>query len=206
MRPDTLDAPEDDLVSRLQQGDAAAYREAVRLYTPGMLAVARFYLDPASAEDMVQDTWLTVISAIQTFEGRASLKTWLHQIVANRAKNRIRDRHREVALDTDDPLDPALAERFGDNRRWSVPPSARSSDSAQALLENNVLSDCLDKHLGQLPEHQRSALMLYEAHQHRAEDVCNLLDVSAANLRVLLHRARQRIFLMVEGFQETGEC
>ena len=53
---------------------------------------------------------------------------------------------------------------------------------------------------------QRSALMLYEAHQHKSDDVCNILDVSASNLRVLLHRARQKIFLMVETFQETGEC
>lgn len=55
-------------------------------------------------------------------------------------------------------------------------------------------------------ETQRSALMLYEAHQHKSDDVCNILDVSASNLRVLLHRARQKIFLMVETFQETGEC
>ena len=73
-------------------------------------------------------------------------------------------------------------------------------------MENGALSDCLDKHLSALPETQRSALMLYEAHQHKAEDVCNLLDVSASNLRVLVHRARQKIYLMVENFQETGEC
>ena len=77
---------------------------------------------------------------------------------------------------------------------------------AYTLMENGALSDCLDRHLSALPETQRSALMLYEAHQHKSDDVCNILDVSASNLRVLLHRARQKIFLMVENFQETGEC
>lgn len=47
--------------------------------------------------------------------------------------------------------------------------------------------------------------MLYEAHQHKSDNVCNILDVSASNLRVLLHRARQKIFLMLETFHETGE-
>lgn len=74
------------------------------------------------------------------------------------------------------------------------------------LMENGALNDCLDKHLSALPEQQRSAVMLYEAHQHKAEVVCNILDISASNLRVLVHRARQKIYLMVEDFQETGEC
>jgi RNA polymerase sigma-70 factor (ECF subfamily) len=55
-------------------------------------------------------------------------------------------------------------------------------------------------------ERNCSALMLYEAHQHKSDDVCNILDVSASNLQVILHRARQKIFLMVETFQEAGEC
>ncbi|WP_228141613.1 RNA polymerase sigma factor [Marinobacter sp. X15-166B] len=79
-------------------------------------------------------------------------------------------------------------------------------DSAERLLENGALQDCLDKHLSALPENQRSALILYEAHQHKSNDVCNILAVSASNLRVLLHRGRQKILLMVEKFQETGEC
>lgn len=169
-----------------------------------MLAVACFYLDKASAEDVVQDTWVAVAGAIKRFEGRSSLKTWLHRIVANRAKNILRTLNREVQVDFSDTLDPALASRFRGDGRWALPMS--SSGSPEALMEKGGLRDCLDKHLSQLPEAQRSALMLYEAHQNKSEDVCNILGVSASNLRVLLHRARQRIFLMVEKYQETGEC
>lgn len=78
-------------------------------------------------------------------------------------------------------------------------------ESADTLMENGALSDCPGKHLAALPENQRTALLLYEAHQHKSEDICNILDVSASNLRVLLHRAQQKILLMVESFQETGE-
>lgn len=202
----TDDSDESALIQRMKSGDQQSYHDAVQSYTPGMLAVARFYLDRSSAEDVVQDCWVTVIDAIQTFEGRSDLKTWFHRIVANRCKNRLRSARREVPMDFSDSLDPDLENRFNASGRWEIPPKLRFDESADALLENGALSDCLDKHLSALPESQRSALMLYEAHQHKSDDVCNILDVSASNLRVLLHRARQKIFLMVETFQETGEC
>ena len=197
---------EASLIADLKQGDSKAYQQAVRRYSPGMLAVARFYLDHSSAEEIVQDCWVTVIDAIQKFEGRSGLKTWLHRIVANRCKNRLRTAKREVATDFSETLEPELASRFNATGRWELPPKLQCHESADTLLENDALSDCLDKHLSALPENQRSALMLYEGHQHKSDDVCNILDVSASNLRVLLHRARQKIFLMVESFQETGEC
>ena len=197
---------EQALVCRLRDGDNLAFQEAVRSFTPGMLAVARFYLDEAAAEDVVQDCWVAVIDAIQKFEGRSGLKTWLHRIVANRCKNRLRTSKREVPLDDSDGLEPDLAERFNARGRWQLPPRLKFHESADTLMENGALNQCLDKHLSALPETQRSALILYEAHQHKSDDLCNILGVSASNLRVLLHRARQKIFLMVETFQETGEC
>lgn len=109
-------------------------------------------------------------------------------------------------MDFSEGLDPDLENRFNASGRWGTPPKLRFDESADTLMENGALSDCLDKHLSALPETQRSALMLYEAHQHKSNDVCNILDINASNLRVLLHRARQKIFLMVETFQETGEC
>jgi RNA polymerase sigma-70 factor (ECF subfamily) len=198
--------PQGSLIEDLKKGDSYAYKKAVREYSPGMLAVARFYLDYSSAEEVVQDCWVTVIDAIQKFEGRSGLKTWLHRIVANRCKNKLRSSKREVAMDFSESLEPELANRFNAKGRWALPPSLQFHESADTLMENDALSGCLDKHLSALPEAQRSALMLYEAHQHKSEDVCNILDVSASNLRVLLHRARQKIFLMVETFKETGGC
>lgn len=197
---------ESSLVTALQAGDERAYHQAVRKYSPGMLAVARYYLDYSSAEDVVQETWVNVVYAIKKFEGRSGLKTWLHRIVANRCKNRLRTSNREISSEFGEELEPGLADRFQSGGRWSTPPKLRFEEHAESLMENGALSDCLDKHLSALPEQQRSAVMLYEAHQHKAEDVCNILDISTSNLRVLVHRARQKIYLMVETFQESGEC
>lgn len=195
-----------NLVSALQAGDQQAFHQAVREFSPGMLAVARYYLDPSSAEDVVQETWVNVVEAVKKFEGRSGLKTWLHRIVANRCKNRLRTANREVSSEFGEALEPGIASRFESGGRWATPPRLRLEEHAELLMENGALDDCLDKHLSALPEQQRSAVMLYEAHQHKAEVVCNILDISASNLRVLVHRARQKIYLMVEDFQETGEC
>ncbi|WP_316933376.1 RNA polymerase sigma factor [Marinobacter sp. AL4B] len=138
--------------------------------------------------------------------GSPLLFGWLHRIVANRSKNKLRSAKREVPTDFQEQLDPDMADRFNATGRWRTPPTLRFEETAEAPLENGALSDCLDKHLARLPETQRSALMLYEAHQHKSDDICNILDLTASNLRVILHRARQKIFLMVEHFQETGEC
>lgn len=206
MEREQLQTSESDLIAQLQRGDAAAFHEAIRRYSPNMLAVARFYLDNTAAEDVVQDSWLAVIEVVNRFQGRSGLKAWLHRIVVNRAKNHLRRTRREVHTDFSAPLEPALAARFAPGGRWMHPPSLATDESAQALLESTSLSGCLDKHLSQLSENQRSALLLFEVHQRSSEEVCNILEVSSANLRVLIHRARQRIFLMVENFQESGEC
>ncbi|MEP6220785.1 sigma factor, partial [Marinobacter sp.] len=86
---------ENKLVEALKRGEQAAFTEAVSTYSAGMLADARYYVDPANAEEIVQDCWVTVIDAIRRFEGRSGLKTWLHRIVANRCKNQLRTSHRE---------------------------------------------------------------------------------------------------------------
>ncbi|MEH6354767.1 MAG: RNA polymerase sigma factor [Marinobacter sp.] len=166
------------LIERMKSGDSSAYKKAVRTYSPGMLAVARYYLNHANADEVVQDCWVTVIDAIQKFEGRSGLKTWLHRIVANRGKNQLRASKREVVTDFSESLDPDLADRFKPSGHWKVPPQLRFHESAEALMESDALSNCLDKHLSVLPETQRSALMLFEAHQRKSEDVCNILDVS----------------------------
>ena len=133
-----LPESETSLIEDLKRGDASAYRNAVREYSPGMLAVAQFYLDHSSAEEVVQDCWVTVIDAVQKFEGRSGLKTWLHRIVANRCKNRLRTAKREVATDFSETLEPELANRFNATGRWDLPPKPQFHESADTLKEHGA--------------------------------------------------------------------
>jgi len=107
---------------------AKAYHEAVQRFSGAMLATARSMLDPATAEDVVQETWVAVIDAIDGFEGRSALKTWLCTITANRARNRLRKSNRETLTDFQAPLDPNLEKRFNEGGAGFSPrgPGARS--------------------------------------------------------------------------------
>ena len=78
-----------DLVARLRAGDEATVSRLVNRWSPAMLRVARSFVDsPQSAEDVVQDAWLGMLSGLATFEGRSSLRTWVFTILVNRARSR----------------------------------------------------------------------------------------------------------------------
>ena len=197
---------ETELVGRLQKRESAAFHEAVQHYSGPMLATARSMLDPSTAEDVVQETWVAVVNAIDGFEGRSALKTWLCTITANRARNRLRKSNRETLTDFQAPLDPALESRFNEGGSWIQPTRPWGSESADELLSNEALKECLSKHIDALPETQRAVLMMRGIQGMEADEVCRILELSSANLRVSLHRARQKIFGMIENFRETGEC
>lgn len=200
------DSQEQALIDGLRRRDQYAYHQAVRLYSGAMMAAARSMVDPAAAEDLVQETWLVVIDAIDGFEGRSALKTWLCTIVANRARNRLRSRKREVLTDFQSSLDPSMEARFSQGGQWSQPTAAWGAESADELMENEALRHCIDKHVQALPEAQRSVLALRDMQGMKSKEVSQIVGLSEGNVRVLLHRARQRIFTMIEGFRRNGTC
>lgn len=197
---------EETLIRNLQEGNGRAYEQAIKLYTPGMMAAARFYLDPETAEDIVQESWIAVTKAIATFEGRSGLSTWLHRIVVNRAKNHLRRPIREVGFETNDLLDSALAARFDQRGSWLTPPQYSFQESCEDLTENDDFIDCLQKNIDHLSDQQRSAVILYELHNYSSDEVCQILNITVSNLRVMVHRARQKVYTMVDHWHETGEC
>jgi len=198
--------PEAALIAGLQAGSREAYREAVARYSGAMLAVARAIVGPAHADDIVQDAWVTVFRRIQGFEQRASLATWLHRIVSNAAISHLRKSRREV-LEADLPRDEdASSDWFDERGRWHSAPPDWGASSPEALLTASELEDCFDKHLQLVPDKQRSALVMRDMQDMAFEDICETLEVSAPNVRVLLHRARLRLVAMVNVFQETGRC
>src|SRR5439155_25480152 len=81
------------LVDRLRAGDGDAFAEIVDGWSSAMLRVARSFVSThASAEDVVQETWLAVVRGLDRFEGRSSLRTWVFRILSNQAKTRgVRD-------------------------------------------------------------------------------------------------------------------
>ncbi|KAF0810264.1 rna polymerase sigma-e factor [Alcanivorax sp. S71-1-4] len=204
----TDNGPEENAawLAQLKGGDQAAFSALVRRHHRALIALARAMVGENDAEEMVQRAWLKAYGAVASFEGRASLRTWLSRIVINEGRMWLRKQGREVSLESlPETVDP-LAARFDQRGLWSAPPAPWHSDSPEGLLMTAQLADCLERLLTGMPGNQRALLEMRDTDGLPFDEICNLLGLSASNARVLLHRARARLFGLVDHYQETGEC
>ncbi len=184
-----------------------AFRYAIEQYQGSMMYLARSFVGDKLADEVVQETWCSAMRALKGFEKRSSLKTWLLRIVANEAKTRLRKENRMTSLEALTAADPEFASRFDDNGHWGAHrPGDWRADSPEALISSEELKLCLDLMISSLPDLQAATLNLREQQGYSLAEICNILEVSESNVRVLLHRARNRLYRCVEHFQETGEC
>ncbi|MDU9415713.1 RNA polymerase sigma factor [Pseudomonas solani] len=196
-----------ELLPRLRAGEQRAFRELIDTYQGAMRAVAFAIVGSPHADEVVQDAWLAVVRSLDGFQQRSSLKTWLLTIVANTARTRLKQSRREVLLD-DLPAPHGTVDdtRFAANGHWLAGPATWHEDSPEALLAEEELRECLEKTLLSLSDLQRSVLLLRERQGLELQEICNLLEVSLSNVRVLLHRGRLKLFATLEHFEETGQC
>ncbi len=197
---------EDALIDALLAKDEGAFRHAIQQHHSAMLHLARTIVGSHIADEVVQESWFSAMRALPKFERRSKLKTWLMRIVANEAKTRLRKESRLVSLDAMTEPDSVLAGRFNERGEWQTTPVEWEGDSPDALLSSHELKDCIDEMIAGLPELQGATLSLREQQDYSLAEICNILEVSESNVRVLLHRARNRLFRCIEHFQDTGDC
>jgi len=198
------------VVRALRAGDDRAFERLVERHGPAMRRIARgFVASDAVADEVVQETWVAVLAGIDRFEQRSSLRTWIFQILVNRAKTQgARDR-RTVPLSALDAREegPVVApHRFfgpGAERpgQWSVPPRPWQQPDRRVLsLEARAH---LRAALELLPSRQRLVVTMRDVEGMSAGEVCDLLDVSPENQRVLLHRGRSQLRGVLESYVEA---
>lgn len=190
------------LIAAMLEGDSTAFEAAVALYHPRMVTIAKAIIGEAFAEEIAQDAWISAIRSLSEFAGRSSLNTWLIQITANAAKTRLRREKRQVSLDenwqkseTDD--------RFDHSGHWQEPVAQWELETPEAILANSELSDIISQTFDQLPPQQQAVLSLYDLEGESMTEICNILDISASNARVLLHRARSAIQQKIAQYQDN---
>jgi RNA polymerase sigma-70 factor (ECF subfamily) len=173
-----------------------------------MLRVARLHVATReAAEDVVQETFLAVIQGIDRFEARSSLRTWMFRILTNVAKRRGEREGRTrpfssfaAELEPDEPsVDP---DRFIATGRWAgywaSPPVGRDVPEARVLAAEAGAR--LVSAIDGLPPAQRTVITLRDVEGLSATEVCQLLGISEANQRVLLHRARSKTRAALEHY------
>jgi RNA polymerase sigma-70 factor, ECF subfamily len=180
---------ESELLAALRAGDEAAFTRLVNDWSRPMLLLARgFVSTEASAEEVVQDTWLAVIRGLDGFEGRAALRTWVYRILVNIAKTRGVREHRSVPWSSlaDEDSGPTVEPGLFGGPEDQYPGGWRSFPATWRSAEDGALETEVRERLQEALE----LLTLRDVIGCSSEEVCDLLDVSAANQRVLLHRAR----------------
>ena len=199
-----MDDSDADLVARLRAGDERAFADLVDRYSPSMLAVARTHVASREiAEDVVQDTWVALLKGIDGFEGRSSLRTWLFRVLANIAKTRGVREKRTMPVDMNDgaTVSPERFQPAGAQwpDQWVRFPMPWRESPEHSLLSGEAL-DLVRRELARLPEQQRIVVSLRDVDGYDSGEVCALLELTAANQRVLLHRGRARIREALAGY------
>jgi RNA polymerase sigma-70 factor (ECF subfamily) len=183
------------LLERLRAGDEQAFEALVTEHDGALRRVARSLVRPPSvADEVVQETWLSVFRGLDSFEGRSSLRTWIFRILVNNARTRGSREARSLpfsALEREDQpaVDPAA---FSSDGRWSSAPPRLDTDPESGLLSAELRAELLRAVDGLSPD-QRAVITLRDLVGMPSDEVCDLLELSDGNQRVLLHRARARV-------------
>jgi RNA polymerase sigma-70 factor, ECF subfamily len=205
------DPEERRLLARLRAGDEAAFVELVERHHGSMLRLAMTWVSTRDvAEEVVQDTWLGVLRGLDRFEGRSTLRTWIFRILANRAKTRGGREGRSIPFAS--LADPAAegGEPSVDPDRflppdhiwaghWAVAPQAWAPDPSDRLMAVEV-AEVIRRAIDALSPSQREVITLHDVEGCPSGEICDLLEISEGNHRVLLHRARSRVRAALEDY------
>jgi len=194
-------------VAALRAGDEAAFEALIHRHHGAMLRLALAQVhDRALAEDVVQETWLTVIRGIDRFEGRSTLKTWVFGILLNIARSRRRRESRSLPFaslfrryDSDSGGPTVDPDRFAAAGNWTSLPSNWGNVPEARLLDRETL-DQVSAAISDLPLRQREVIILRDVAGWEAGEVAEFLGITAGNERVRLHRARAAVRRRLEDY------
>jgi RNA polymerase sigma-70 factor, ECF subfamily len=207
-----LSVDEASFLNSLRTGDEIAFTRLVEQYHTTLVRLARLFVrDGTVAEELAQETWLAVLQGLDHFEARSSLKTWIFTILTNKAKTRSQRENRSfVFSDFEDNASdsPTVApERFNDPfaekspNHWATgaEPASWAGIPEETLLSRETM-DLIRRTIDALPENQRAVITLRDMDEISSQEICNILDISETNQRVLLHRARARVRQALEDY------
>jgi len=194
-----MDRDDNELVARLQRGEEEAFITLVEHHHDALRRTAlRFVSTAASADEVVQDTWVAVLDGLRCFGGRSSIKTWIYRILINRARTRGVREARCM------PISAVCDDDDGGESDAALPERLDEANMPNQLLLRKELAAALASAMLDLPERLRTVVMLRDALGWSPQDVCSALAVNETNQRVLLHRARSRLRASLEHYRAAG--
>lgn len=190
-----VDIPTDDiiLIDQILVGEEAAAEALVRRHSDWMLRVAtRYTQDRGLAEDCVQESFASVFAKLDSFEGRSSFKSWLHRIVVNQALMKLRSMRTRHEQEIDELMPEFDTDLCRIEQPW------RQIKTPEQIVGTAHLRDLVLTKIKSLPDDYRNVLLLRDIEEMTTSDVSQALDLSEANVKVRLHRARAALKRLLE--------
>ncbi len=183
------DGAEEALAERAAQGDTGAFDALVTLFSGRVFAVAyRMLQDRAEAEDLSQEVFVALYHALPTFRGESRLSTWIYRITRNRCLNKMKFLKRRHVGSHADIDDPAVARGVADPET-----DVRGARDADRRLERGELSKVLERHLRDLPEEQRTLVILRDLEDLSYDEIAEVTGLPLGTVKSRLHRARAEL-------------
>jgi RNA polymerase sigma-70 factor (ECF subfamily) len=191
--------PDAALMLRVKRGDRAAFAELVEKYKqPLFNFICRHLRDEAESEDLAQNVFLQVYKSRQRYVQTAKFSTWLFTIARNLCLNEIRRRSRHPAE--------SLEENHNEHEDQ---PQRQYEDKSAALPVENVLQGELagkiEEALGELPEAQRTAILLCRQEELSYEEIAKILGCSLSATKSLIHRGRETLKERLKTYLKSGK-
>ncbi len=183
------------LVERIRAGDAEVLGDIVQRYLRQIERAGRGAgLDAHQAEEVAQATFVTFIETAHRFEGRSKVRTWIFGIFFRKVQEA---RRGFAKARKHDDIDDIFESRFNESGHWIA-----STEAPGSALEGEEILGEIEDCLEMTPERQRLAFVLREVEELTTEEICNVMDITATNLGVMLFRARNRLrdCLMDKGY------
>jgi RNA polymerase sigma-70 factor (ECF subfamily) len=190
--------PDAALMKRVTQGDQRAFEELVDKYKqPVFNMIYRTLPDAAEAEDLAQAVFVQVYKSAARYRVEAKFTTWLFTIARNLCLNELRRRSRHPAASLDaatEPDEEGVARQFEDNRNVAAP---------DRLIHDELVAK-VSEALKDLPENQRTAILLYQEEEKSYEEIADILGASLSATKSLIHRARETLKHRLKPYLKTG--
>jgi len=187
--------PEAETIRRAQLGDADAFERIYKLHSRRVYGLClRMAGNPAEAEDLTQEAFLTVLRKIGTFRGDSAFSTWLHRIAVNLVLMRLRKR----------PLQETSPEKNREQNEDHGAPNAELG-GPDLRLAGSIDRVTLERAIQKLAPSHKLVFLLHDVQGYKHREIAKILSWSIGNSKAQLHRSRRKLReLLREGLGQ--EC
>ena len=184
---------ETEIIERILKGEKSLYELIVRRFNPYLYKIGRSYsYNHEDTQDLMQETFIDAYKSLLQFEGRASFKTWIIRIMMN---NCYRKREKSSFKN----------EIMQDTNEHSTPLFTNTNNDTDKIIQNRELGSIIEKALVQIPLDYRMVFSLREINGLNVSETAEMLNISEANVKVRLNRAKAMLRKEIESSYSANE-